>query len=102
MQEKALWQYFREIHEALKSAESGKDSPPYQSGTFMVTAVADEVEFTVKDVSEEDAVLIASELQARGVLASLYATVICPSCGQRVALISHCSSCRAKLSQPST
>jgi hypothetical protein len=101
MQDKALWQYFREIHEAVQNAEAGKDSPPYKSGTFMVTAIADEVEFTVKDVSEEDAILIASELQARGVQATLYATVICPNCHQRVAQISHCSSCRARLPQSS-
>lgn len=98
MADNVLWQYFREIRQALRDAEQGRHSSPYQSGTFLVTAVADEVELTVKDISEEDAILIVSELSARGVAATMYATVICPCCGARVAKISHCSRCRAKLS----
>jgi hypothetical protein len=63
----------------------------------MVTARAGEVELTVKDVSEEDAILIAGELADRGVRALVSGSLLCPSCGQRVPDQSYCVRCRAPL-----
>jgi hypothetical protein len=97
MAERDLWEFFREVQDAVSEGNRGATAQPYRSGTFMVTARAGEVELTVKDVSEEDAILIASELVDRGVRALVSGSLLCPSCGQRVPDQSYCVRCRAPL-----
>lgn len=92
----ALWQYFQEVNAAVQAANSGKGSQPYVRGTFMVTALADEVELAVKDISEEDAILIAAELKALGANAVVSGSRLCPSCQQRVPATAYCAVCRHK------
>lgn len=92
-----LWSFFRELREAVERGNTGDAEQPYAPGDFMVHAEADEVELTVRDISEEDAVLIASELSAAGVRAVMRAQRTCPTCGRRVPDQAHCVHCRAPL-----
>ena len=92
-----LWTYFREVRAAVAAANRGSGAQPYVGGTFMVSALADDVELTVADVSEEDAILIASELEAMGVKAVVRGSVVCPNCGERVPKQVYCVQCRVKL-----
>jgi hypothetical protein len=61
-----LWRYVRDVRAAVERAHRGEDDPPYRRGAFAVRAEADEVVLDVRDVSEEDAILIAAELAALG------------------------------------
>jgi hypothetical protein len=97
MNEERLWRYFSEVRAAVEAANQGQESQPYRRGTFMVTAVAGDVELTVSDVSEEDAVLIAGELKALGIRALVSGSVICRACGRRVPAQRYCVQCRARL-----
>ncbi len=63
----------------------------------MVVAFADDLELSVTDVSEEDAVLIAAELKEMGVRAVIRNSLICPNCKQCVAEQDYCTNCRNKL-----
>ena len=96
--DEALWRFFREVRRAVEDGNRGVSAHPYQTGAFMVTALADDIELTVSDVSEEDAVLIAAELKAQGVRALIRATAPCPKCGVRVPRQDYCVNCRARLS----
>lgn len=97
MNERKLWKFFREVNQAVSEGNSGRAPHPYLSGRFMVTARAGEVELTIKDISEEDAVLIASELRSLGARAVVSGSLLCPSCGQRVPDSAYCIRCRTKL-----
>lgn len=92
-----LWHYFRELRDAVERAHAGKAQHPYRSGAFLVHAEADDVELTLRDVSEEDAILVASELRSLGARAVLRAQVSCPSCGGRVPAQTYCVRCRGRL-----
>ena len=92
-----LWTYFRDIRAAVNAANRGRGSQPYRSGTFVVSALADDVELTISDVSEEDAILIASDLEAMGVKSVVRGSVVCPHCKERVPKQVHCVQCREKL-----
>jgi rRNA maturation endonuclease Nob1 len=94
-----LWRYFRDINAAVEAGYRGKTSQPYRSGTFMVTALEGEMELTIKDISEEDAILIASELQDLGIKAIMTGSLICSKCGKRVPDQDYCISCRTKLTR---
>lgn len=99
MAERDLWEFFSEVRDAVAEGNSGASTQPYRAGTFIVTAQAGEVELTVKDVSEEDAVLIAGELNQRGARALVTGSIHCPSCGRRVPDQSYCVACRAPLNR---
>lgn len=75
----------------------GLEPQPYRHGTFLVDACAGEVELTIRDVSEEDAVLIAGELSALGVRAVVRGSRVCPHCGARVPDQASCVRCRRPL-----
>ncbi len=92
-----LWRYFRDISSAVSAANRGEGKQPYVSGHFMVCAIEGEIELSISDISEEDAVLIASELHSIGVKAVVQGSNICPSCGKRVPKQDYCVNCRAKL-----
>lgn len=92
-----LWRYFREVREAVERANRGDGDPPYRRGDFLVHAEVGEVELDVRDVSEEDAVLIAGELTALGARAAVRAQVLCPACGHRVPEQAYCVHCRTPL-----
>lgn len=92
-----LWAYFREVREAVTRGNAGEGPQPYRAGAFLVHAEAGDVELTIRDVSEEDAVLIANELTERGARASLRRQTVCPTCGHRVPDQDHCVHCRARL-----
>lgn len=102
MGERELWEFFREVREAVDEGNRGDRPQPYRSGTFMVTALAGDVELTVKDVTEEDAVLIAGELGERGVRARVSGSLLCESCGQRVPDQEYCVVCRSRLKTAGT
>lgn len=97
MDDHPLWQYFRDVNQAVQAANRGDGSQPYARGTFMVSAYADDLELSVTDVSEEDAVLIAAELQEMGVRAVIRSSFVCPHCGLRVPRQDYCINCRKKL-----
>ena len=96
-QEDKLWNYFREVNAAVEAAKTGKGSLPYKRGSFIVTALSGDIELSVKDISEEDAILIAGELKDLGVKAIIQGSVICPACKKRVPEQSYCVQCRSKL-----
>jgi hypothetical protein len=98
--EQALWSFVHEVRRAVAEGERGLRSPPYASGNFLVSARAGDVELTIKDVSEEDAVLIAAEIRLLGTRATIFASTTCPSCGLRVPQQRHCTACRQTLPQP--
>ena len=81
----------------MNAAHQGRGSQPYANGTFVVSALADDIELTVSDISEEDAILIASELETMGVKSVVRSSVVCPSCQKRVPEQTYCVQCRAKL-----
>lgn len=92
-----LWHYFRDVNRAVQAANRGDGAQPYVRGTFMVSAYADDLELSVTDVSEEDAVLIAAELQEMGVRAVIRSSFVCPHCGLRVPQQDYCVNCRKRL-----
>lgn len=95
--EDALLAFFREVDAAVEASNEGAGAGPYRHGAFLVSARAGDVELTVKDVSEEDAVLIAGELRALGARAVIRGSLRCPACGRTVPEQAHCSVCRARL-----
>ncbi|MDQ3397905.1 MAG: hypothetical protein M3511_09070 [Deinococcota bacterium] len=95
--EQDLWRYIKELLAAVEAANRGKGSQPYLNGAFIVSAVSGDTELSISDVSEEDAVLIAAELKEVGVHAVIRASVICPTCKERVPRQDYCVSCRGKL-----
>lgn len=97
MDDHPLWQYFRDVSTAVSAANEGGGAQPYARGSYMVSAFADDLELSVTDVSEEDAVLIAAELKAMGVRAVIRNSFVCPHCGQRVPEQEFCVNCRKKL-----
>ena len=92
-----LWAYFREVRAAVDRAHRSGAAHPYRRGDFLVHAEAHEVELTVRDVSEEDAILIASELSELGARTSIRVQRACPSCGRRVPDQAYCVQCRSAL-----
>jgi len=93
----ALWRYFAEVRAAVDAAHRGEGDHPYRHGTFVVAAVADDIEITVKDVSEEDAILIAADLRALGARVVVRGARTCPACGALVPDQARCVACRAPL-----
>jgi hypothetical protein len=92
-----LWSYFREVRTAVERANRGDGDQPYQTGDFLVHAEAGDVELSVRDVSEEDAILIAGELRSLGARTAVRALGTCPACGARVPRQAYCVACRAAL-----
>ncbi|SRR5690625_2122803 len=97
MGEHELWQFFLEVQAAVEEGNAGLGPQPYRAGNHMVSALAGDVELSVKDISEEDAILIAGELKERGVRALVTGSRICGSCGRRVPDQAYCVSCRSRL-----
>ena len=97
MDDHPLWRYFRDVSTAVGAANSDGDAHPYAHGDYLVAAFADDLELSVSDVSEEDAVLIAAELQTMGVRAVVRRSFVCPHCGLKVPEQDYCVSCRKKL-----
>jgi hypothetical protein len=95
--ETALWRFFHDLRRAVARGNRGLGPLPYRHGTFLVDACAGDVELTVQDVSEEDAVLIAGELSALGVRAVVRGSRTCPHCGARVPDQASCVRCRRPL-----
>jgi hypothetical protein len=95
--EAALVRFFGELRRAVVRGNEGLDPQPYRRGTFLVDACAGDIELTVSDVSEEDAVLIAGELDALGVHAVVRGSRVCPHCGARVPDQASCIRCRRPL-----
>lgn len=101
MDDHPLWRYFRDVNTAVNTANRSGGAQPYVRGSYMVAAFADDVELSVTDVSEEDAVLIAAELKAMGVRAVIRHAFICPHCGLRVPEQDFCVNCRKRLPERS-
>ncbi|HKI56976.1 MAG TPA: hypothetical protein VKB31_07460 [Trueperaceae bacterium] len=97
MSEVALWRFFRDVRRAVARSNRGQGMPPYRHGTFLVDACAGDVELTIQDVTEEDAVLIAGELSALGARAVVRGSRLCPHCGMRVPDQDSCVHCRRPL-----
>ncbi len=97
-----MWQFFREVRQAVAAGNEGSAPQPYRNGTFMITARAGEVELTIKDITEEDAVLIAAELRDLGARAVIRGSRICPACGRRVPAQRYCTACRTRLTTSGT
>ncbi len=100
MDDHPLWQYFRDVSAAVRTANGDGGTHPYARGNYIVAAFADDIELSVTDVSEEDAVLIAAELGAMGVRAVIRHSFVCPYCGLKVPEQDYCVNCRRKLPEP--
>lgn len=99
MSEEALWRYVRQLHAAVRAGNEGRAKQPFRKGTYLVAARAGDIEVTVKDVTEEDAVLIAGELRSYGVHTVVRGSTTCPHCGARVPEQQYCSACRRRLAR---
>ncbi|MEJ2291807.1 MAG: hypothetical protein P8Y13_04710 [Deinococcales bacterium] len=97
MSEAALVRFFREVRTAVARGNRGLETQPYRHGTFLVDACAGDIELTIQDVTEEDAVLIAGELGSLGVHAVIRGSRLCPHCGARVPDQASCVRCRRPL-----
>ena len=97
MSEEALWKYVRELHAAVEKGNRGDAPQPYHKGPFLVSARAGDIEVTIKDIAEEDAILIAGELGSYGVHTVIRASTTCPRCGKRVPMQRFCTHCRQRL-----
>jgi len=95
--EHALWRFYRDVRRAVTRGNRGHGPQPYRHGTFLVDACAGDVDLTIQDVSEEDAVLIAGELSSLGVRAVVRGSRVCPHCGLRVPDQDSCVKCRRPL-----
>ena len=95
--EQHLWRYFKELKTAVDAGNRGDSKQPYRNGAFLVSALSGDIEFTVSDITEEDAVLIAGELKEMGVRAIVRGTIYCNTCHKRVPEQAYCTSCRTKL-----
>lgn len=95
--EAALLRYFREVTRAVSKSRLGLEPLPYRHGSYLVDACAGDVELTVSDVTEEDAVLIAGELASLGARAVVRGSRICRHCGARVPDQASCVRCRRPL-----
>lgn len=98
MSEKDLKVFFHEVRQAIQEGNEGRGPFPYHSGTFIVTATSGNVEVTIKDISEEDAALIAGELSELGAHVVVLGSQTCPDCGHRVPAQRYCTHCRSRLS----
>lgn len=96
-----MWKYFRDVSTAVSAANGAGGAQPYARGSYMVSAFADDLELSVTDVSEEDAVLIAAELKTMGVRAVIRHSFVCPHCGLRVPEQDYCVNCRKRLPERS-
>jgi hypothetical protein len=96
----ALWRYFADVRAAVDAAHRGEGAHPYRHGRFVVAAVADDIEITVKDVSEEDAILIADDLRSLGARVVVRGARACPHCGSLVPDQARCVVCRGALGGP--
>lgn len=95
--EDALWKYVRELHAAVEKGNRGDAPHPFQKGLFLVSARAGDIEVTIKDIAEEDAILIADELGSYGVRTVIRGSVACPHCSERVPAQRYCTHCRQRL-----
>lgn len=95
----ALRRFFAEVTAAVASAHEGEADLPYRHGRFVVDAVAGDVEVTLKDVSEEDAILIAADLRELGARVVVRGSVVCGRCGALVPDQERCVACRAPLAR---
>lgn len=95
--EDALLGFFRDVHAAVERSNAGEGEAPYQRGSFVVAARAGDVELSIRDVTEEDAVLIAAELRALGARAVIRGSRTCPTCGNTVPEQAYCAVCRTAL-----
>lgn len=94
-----LTAYLNELDEAVYHAQHTQSSLPFKRGSFIVSARGEELEVNIKNITEEDAILIASELEARGVHVAVYGTLRCPYCHEQVPKQRYCVHCRHKLSE---
>ncbi len=97
MDDHPLWKYFRDVSTAVSAANQSGSAQPYVRGAYMVSAFEGDLELSVTDVSEEDAVLIAAELKAAGVRAVIRNSFVCPYCGLKVPAQDYCVNCRKRL-----
>ncbi len=97
MSQKQLENYISELQSLIAEAESNNTPPPFKRGSFIVSAIADEVEMDIANVTEEDAIIIVADLNHMGINAVMRDSVICKHCEQRVPKQSFCISCRKKL-----
>lgn len=99
MNEAALWRFFGDLRRAVARGNDGLAPHPYRRGTFLVDACAGDLELTISDITEEDAVLIAGELTALGARAVVRGSLRCPHCGARVPDQASCVRCRRPLAE---
>ena len=97
MSQNQLEHYISELQRLIAESERDNIPPPFKRGSFIVSAIANDVEMDIANVTEEDAILIVSELKHMGINAVMRDSVICKHCNERVPKQSFCISCRKKL-----
>ncbi|MEZ4632555.1 MAG: hypothetical protein R2880_17895 [Deinococcales bacterium] len=97
MSEEALKGYVRELYAEISKAHQGKGDLPFRHGSFWVSAISRDMEMDITHVSEEDAIIIVSELQALGIRAVMRAMMNCPNCKKAIPKQDYCLYCRKKL-----
>jgi len=95
--QESLQRYISELQHLIAESERDNTPRPFRRGSFIVSAIADEIEMDIANVTEEDAILIVAELNELGINAVMRDSVICKNCQERVPKQSFCVSCRTKL-----
>lgn len=98
MSQKQLEHYISELQRLIAESERDNTPRPFRRGSFIVSAVEDDIEMDIANVTEEDAILIVSELKHLGINAVMRDSIICMHCKERVPKQSFCISCRKKIS----
>lgn len=97
MSKNQLEHYISELQRLIAESERDNTSRPFKRGSFIVSAIEDDVEMDIANVTEEDAILIVSELSYMGINAVMRDSVICKQCSERVPKQTFCVNCRKKL-----
>ena len=97
MSQEFLQRYISDLQQLIAESERNNTPRPFKRGSFMVSAIAEDVEMDIANVTEEDAILIVSELSEFGINAVMRDSVICKHCEERVPKQSFCINCRKKL-----
>ncbi len=97
MSQESLQRYISDLQRLIAESERNNTPRPFKRGSFIVSAIADDVEMDIANVTEEDAILIVWELNELGINAVMRDSVICKNCKERVPKQTFCINCRKKL-----
>ena len=97
MSEEQLERYISDLQILIAKSDRENTPRPFKKGAFTVSAIENDIEMDIPDITEEDAILIVSELNSMGINAVMRESIICMHCKERIPKQNFCISCRKKL-----